>query len=121
MESFVAGVAFMEGRSTMRRSAFGAMLAVAAGAFATPALADDPLANYYGNTLVAKGAHDDWQVWYLPDHTYTAEFNDHPISGTWSIEGDKVCLYQITPTPVPDTLPRCYPVQTHKVGESWTT
>jgi hypothetical protein len=96
------------------------LAAAAVVALTMPALAADPMANYYGNTLVGKSERGEMHMWYKADNTYTSTFNDRPSAGTWAAEGDKVCLTQTVPPAPAGTPPRCFPMAAHTVGDTWT-
>lgn len=106
----------------MKRLFLGAALAVLA---ALPALADDPMANTYANTVVATSA--DGKVTkshYNADKSYETTGQDGTTSkGTWELaEGDtKICVTQTEPAPPPDAKqPACAPfLGARNPGDKW--
>jgi hypothetical protein len=104
-----------------------------AGAFllaaGSVALADDPMANTYGNTVVTKSAKTGatGMLYFDQDMTYTAKAtgaNGQPVSygGTWSLKdgGNTICLTPKLPPNTPGSAPSCTPLQKHAVGDSWS-
>lgn len=95
-----------------------AVLALSAGvAFA------DNLAGYYGNTVVATGP--DGKVTKSKvnaDKTYSSVMADGTTTkGTWAWKDDKTaCFTQTEPAPAAGQAPVCYPIDAHKVGDSWS-
>jgi hypothetical protein len=92
---------------------------------AAPAMAgDDPMASYFGNTVVSQGTMGESVTHYKPDHTFDAKFSMMGMSqsstGTWKIdEKGQLCRTYAEPPPgVPNPL--CTPLDAHKVGDSWT-
>ena len=105
------------------RVAIGVLLALVAA----PALADDaasdPMAGYYGNSVVvidAKGIES--HVYYNADHTFTgvAPAYSYHFQGTWELKGDQLCR-TFNPVPPGVTNPDCDTFQPHVVGDSWTS
>ncbi|HXM00697.1 MAG TPA: hypothetical protein VN932_12270 [Rhizomicrobium sp.] len=99
------------------------LLGAAALAFcASPAFAaDDVMANYYGNTVVATGGMVDTHTYYSPDHTLITKAPAFGLQykGVWKLDGANVCrTYDAPPAGVPN--PSCAPVVAHKIGDSWT-
>jgi len=104
------------------------MLALA-GAFtlvATAALADDPMAMTYGNTVTTKNTKTGatGALFFNADGTYTANGagpDGKPISypGKWSTKdsGATLCLTPQIPNGPGET---CSPLSTHAVGEHWS-
>jgi len=83
--------------------------------------ADDVMASRYGNTTVttdAKGAVT--KVYYKSDGTFTAKAGDQTTSGTWKVDGGKICLTYTGATPTGMANPACFPITAHKVGDKWT-
>jgi hypothetical protein len=109
----------------MKRFAIGLLLAAAAMA---PALADDtaasdPMAGFYGNTVVvvdAKGLES--HINYNADHTFTgvAPAYSYHFQGTWELKGDQLCR-NFNPEPPGVTNPNCDTFQPHVVGDTWTS
>lgn len=88
------------------------------------AYADDIMANYYGNTLIAKTATSELHIHYLADHTFNA--SGHGASGPIALQGkwfldDKGRLCRNYDPPLPGTPnPVCTAWASHAVGETWT-
>ena len=105
-------------------------LAGAAMLFAGAALADDPMANVYGNTITTKdratGASS--TLMFNQDMSYTGKMtgaNGQAVSytGTWTLKdgGKTICLTPNVPAGTANApVPSCSPLQTHNVGESWS-
>ena len=95
--------------------AFGTVQALAA---------DDPMAGFYGNTVVVTGGGFQAHVHYRPDHTLdisgTNSGQAFSTSGTWKIDdkGQLCRSYHKTPPTLPNPL--CSPATPHKVGDTWT-
>ncbi|HEY1631104.1 MAG TPA: hypothetical protein VGF56_07295 [Rhizomicrobium sp.] len=98
-------------------------------AFSSAALADDPMANTYGNTVTTKnhktGASG--QLMFSQDMTYMAKAtgpDGKPVSygGAWALKdgGATICLTPKLPPNTPGSAPSCSPLQKHAVGESWS-
>jgi hypothetical protein len=94
----------------------------------TPALADDttaadPMATYYGNTVVvvdAKGLES--HTYYAADHTFTgvAPAYSYKYQGTWELKDGQICS-TFNPVPPGITNPSCNPFVPRAVGDSWTS
>ena len=85
--------------------------------------ADDIMANYYGNTVIAKSAAGESRIHYKADHTFDASLSSSQGSmdaaGTWAID-DKGELCRTYSTPVPGLPnPLCYAWAAHKIGDNW--
>jgi hypothetical protein len=105
------------------------MLALAGAAmiYAGAALADDPMANTYANSVVTKdkSTGQTSTLLFNQDMSFTGKTTDakgQPVTyaGTWSLkDGDKtICLAPAGGSaPLP---PSCSPLETHNVGDSWT-
>lgn len=95
-----------------------ALLAVAAAA------GDDPMAGYYGNTVVASGGMIESHTHYRADHTFdltaSAMGQNYVFKGTWSLANGQLCRKYDDPAPPRTPNPLCTPVEAHKVGDSWT-
>jgi len=95
---------------------------------ATAALADDPMANTYANTIVSKDSKGmSSSLYFNQDGTYTMKAtgpNGAPmtIPGKWSLkdEGKTICLVTAAPPNTPPAPPSCSALQTHNVGDTWT-
>ncbi|HUO92343.1 MAG TPA: hypothetical protein VMU22_05440 [Rhizomicrobium sp.] len=105
-------------------------LAGAAMLVAGAALADDPMANVYGNTITTKDHATGATATLLfnQDMSYTAKGtgpNGQPVgySGTWTLKdgGKTICLTPNVPAGTPNAPPAsCSPYSPHNVGDSWT-
>ncbi len=105
-------------------------LAGAAMLFAGAALADDPMANVYGNTITTKdratGASS--TLMFNQDMSYSGKMtaaNGQAMSytGSWMLKdgGKTICLTPNAPAGTPNApVPSCSPLQTHNVGDSWS-
>ncbi|MBV8979057.1 MAG: hypothetical protein JOZ13_16930 [Alphaproteobacteria bacterium] len=105
-------------------------LAGAFGLIASAALADDPMANTYANTITTKSQKtgQSGTLLFNADGTYItkatgADGKPVQIPGKWSLkdDGKTICLTpQLPPnTPNPPGT-SCSPLQMHAVGESWS-
>ena len=100
-----------------------------AGAFVLvsgAALADDPMANTYANTVTTKSAKtgQSGTLLFNADGSYTANTSGpdgKPFSyqGKWMLKdnGAAICLSPTLPKPPPTS---CSPLVKHAVGDSWT-
>ncbi|MGH6870009.1 MAG: hypothetical protein ACREHE_00755 [Rhizomicrobium sp.] len=111
----------------MRTAALAATFLLAAG---TAALADDPMANTYGNTVTTKshktGATG--TLYFDSNMSYTARGMDAkggPVTypGSWALKdgGGTICLTPHIPNANPPPPTTCSPLQKHAVGDNWTT
>jgi hypothetical protein len=83
------------------------------------AFADDIMASRYGNTTIStdpSGAQT--KIYYNADGTFTGKQGDAGFSGTWKIDGDKICL-SFSPQVPGQPNPLCTPAAAHKVGDTW--
>ena len=108
--------------SSASATLFGALTLLAV----LPVLAaEDPLAGLYGNTLISErtigispqggAAH----VWLERDRTYISfDVSTGGRSGTYAVkkEGSRWQLCLNYPVPIGT---RCYPIEPHKVGDTW--
>jgi hypothetical protein len=104
----------------MRKIVLASLASIALAASVALA-ADDVMASRYGNTTVttdAKGQQT--KVWYKADGTFTAKAGDQTTTGTWKVDGGKICLTYTGATPPGMTSPACFPISAHKVGDKWT-
>jgi hypothetical protein len=102
----------------------------AAMLFAGAALADDPMANVYGNTITTKDRATGMSssLMFNQDMSYTGKMtgaNGQAVSytGTWMLKdgGKTICLTPNVPAGTPNApAPSCSPLQTHNVGDSWS-
>ncbi len=104
----------------MRRILAGVAAVLISGA----ALAADPLATYYGNTVVITDAKGQMGRSLInPDHSFVSYQPDGtPVRGIWETDGKQIC-YTVTAPPPPQgqQAPRvCRPLVSHRVGDSWT-
>ena len=86
------------------------------------ALAEEPLAPFFGNTLVVKDDRGERKMWYKPDHTYTGVDvqSGVTISGTWEIKDNQLCTTRLVPKPEPSYASWCRAVPVgKKIGDSW--
>jgi hypothetical protein len=98
--------------------------------FAGAALADDPMANTYANTITTKDAASGQTAVLLfnADMTYQGSTTDpsgKPVqyTGGWSLkdDGKTICLTTNLPPNTPNApKPSCSPLVSHNVGDSWT-
>lgn len=106
---------------------------VLAGGFvfaASAALADDPMANTYANTVTTKSAKSGQSgtLYFNADGSYTGRAtgaDGKPIQypGTWLLRdaGKTICLTPTSPPNAPNPPPTsCSPLTTHAVGDSWS-
>jgi hypothetical protein len=99
-----------------------AVFALAAFALlATPALAADPMAGVYGNTVVSKGAKSTTKMWFKADHTYTGALPDGTkLSGTWEDANSQLCVMSKEPKPPAGMEKSCGPSMAgKKAGDKW--
>ncbi|THD77250.1 MAG: hypothetical protein E7812_14995 [Phenylobacterium sp.] len=98
----------------------GAVLLAPRPAAAAPA-AEAVMQPFFGATLEI----DNLEGWHAdrvlaPDHTYRQTGSDGPTSGTWAVEGGKLCTVQDKPAPPPDRAPRyCNLGPGHQLGDKW--
>ena len=106
------------------------VLAGATALFATAALADDPMANTYANTITTKNAANGQtaKLLFNADNTYTgmttgADGKPVQYTGGWQLKdnGATICLTVNLPPNTPNApKPSCSPLVAHNVGDSWT-
>lgn len=100
-------------------------------AFAADASKDDPLAGYYGNTLLSMNQpHYVIRIWLYPNGDFkefkaTHEGDDleiHGWEGSYKLQG-KPGAYEICktflPNPAAPRAPECVGIAPHKVGDIW--
>lgn len=107
-----------------------AIIALAGGFVftASSALADDPMANTYANTVVSKDSKGmTSSLLFNQDGTYTIKATGPDgkpveIPGKWTLkDGCKtICLATAAPPNTPPAPPSCSPLEAHNVGDSWT-
>ena len=98
--------------------------------FAGAALADDPMANTYANTVTTKNTATGATAVLLfnADNTYsgsTTGADGKPVqyTGGWSLKdgGKTICLTTNAPPNAPNApKPSCSPLVSHNVGDNWT-
>jgi hypothetical protein len=99
-----------------------ALFAIAAtSAFA----ADDPMAGYYGNTIVSTGGMAEVHSHYRADHSFDMVGSMMGMSktfqGTWAEDGSgKICRTFKGDAPPNTPNPLCTALPAHKIGDSWT-
>tara|TARA_R110000868_G_scaffold2186_2_gene16557 strand:+ start:1317 stop:1670 length:354 start_codon:yes stop_codon:yes gene_type:complete len=82
------------------------------------ALADDPFANYYENTVTVTNAAGSRTVLINGDGSFTQKLADGTTAaGTWKIDGDQGCF--MTTGAAPDAKPYCVDATAHAVGDTW--
>ncbi len=73
----------------------------------------------FGNTIVS--TYPDGrqaELWFHPDGNYDAEGRRHDRSkGHWKVKGEKLCLKQSHPIPVPFAY--CTPIAQTRLGGKW--
>jgi hypothetical protein len=91
--------------------------------YATAALAADPLAVYYGNTVVITDDKGEMgRTLINPDHSFVSYQPDGtPVRGVWQTDGTQICYTATSPAPPQgQQAPRvCRPLVPHNVGDSW--
>ncbi len=106
----------------MNKYLIGAMLTAL---FASTAVADDdPMAGFYGNTIVSTAGSATMRTHYRPDHTFdlvgSMLFMSRTFKGTWELDGKgNVCRTYIGDLPPDTTNPSCAPIVARKIGEVW--
>jgi hypothetical protein len=87
---------------------------------------DDPMAGFYGNTIVSTAGAATLRTHYRPDHTFdmvgSMLFMSRTFRGTWALDGQGNICRTYAGDPPPDTPnPSCVPLVARKVGETWTS
>ena len=99
---------------------FGACLAKAPAAHHPPADPQAAISAAFGNTIIS--TYPDGrtaELWLQSSGDYTAEGRRHDrSSGHWKLKGEKLCLKQSHPIPVPFTY--CTPVAAARIGAIWS-
>jgi hypothetical protein len=89
---------------------------VAFFAFSGVALASDPFANYYENTVTVTNASGARTVLINADGSYSQTLPDGTTAnGTWKLDGDKGCFM----SGAEGAEPYCVPADAHAVGDTW--
>lgn len=105
-----------------------ALMAGATAVGAGAALADDPMANTYGNTVVTTDAATGMtsKLMFNADHSYTAEAmgkdgKSVSYGGSWALrdDGKTICLTPKAPEGAAAPPASCSPLEKHAVGDSW--
>lgn len=96
------------------------LLCVAAtpGFAADNPISADPMAAYYGNTLVSLDGGIESFTYFNADHTFTGKAPAYGFTyqGTWSFEGDTLCRVYDPPLPG-EKNPDCGPLRLYKIGD----
>jgi hypothetical protein len=96
----------------------------------TAALADDPMAGTYGNTVTSKSEKTSAvaMLYFNADMTYTVKATDpkgQPVGygGAWALKdnGASICLTPNLPPNTPGAGTSCSPLTKHAVGDNWKT
>jgi len=87
--------------------------------------ADDVMAGYYGNTIVATGGPAEIHTHYRADHTFDMAASmmmmHKNFKGTWAMnDKGEICRTFVGELPPNTTNPQCVALGAHKVGDSWT-
>lgn len=94
-------------------------------AAATAALAGDPYAGYYGNTVnITSPSGKTDKAFVNPDGTWERKNADgSTMKGTYKVapDGKTACFTQTEPPPAPDQKPACFPTDSRKAGDNWET
>lgn len=87
---------------------------------ATPVVAEDVMAGFYGNTAIATGGMAEAHWIYAADHTFVMKVPLFGVEfkGTWNVSQTTLCRTFDTPPPNV-TNPLCSPIAAHKVGDTW--
>lgn len=97
------------------------VLATALAVVAAPS-ARAEISAAFGNTVISEYEDGGWvRHWFDPDGTYRARFSSgREIRGRWTIEGERICLNDITPAIM--LIRRfCTPMIEGEVGARWTS
>jgi hypothetical protein len=105
----------------MRAFGLGCVALLASTSFA---FADDVMANFYGNTIIAKTDMSEVRMHYRADHTFdgtgSSMIGSMGLKGIWKLDNQgQLCRTYDTPPPGV-TNPLCTPWTAHKVGDTWT-
>ncbi|MBS0470723.1 MAG: hypothetical protein JSR60_06600 [Proteobacteria bacterium] len=102
------------------------ILAAALVAFAGSAsAADDMMAGYFGNTVVATGGPATSSTHFRADHSFDVIGSmmgfTKSFKGTWELKGNQLCRTYVGDQPpgLPSN-PFCTPWDAHKAGDTWT-
>jgi hypothetical protein len=101
---------------------------LAAAAFAVSAalaMASDPYAGYYGNTVNITGPSGKTDKAYVnADKSWERKNADgSTVKGTYEVaaDGKSACFTQKEPPPPADMKPTCFPTDNRKAGDKWET
>jgi hypothetical protein len=91
---------------------------------ATAFAGEDPMAGFYGNTIIASGGRSQIRVHYRADHTFdlvgSMMLMHRTFKGTWALDGKgNVCRAYVGDAPPGASNPQCVPIAPRKVGEVW--
>ena len=86
--------------------------------------AADPMASFYGNTIVSHGGSVRLRTHYHADHTFdftgAMMFVHRNFKGTWAFDGKgNLCRTYVGDVPPKTSNPNCTPFVPRKLGESW--
>jgi hypothetical protein len=86
--------------------------------------ADDPMAGFYGNTIVSSGGAVQIRTHYHADHTFdftgSMMLVHRNFKGTWAFDGKgNLCRTYIGDVPPHTKSPGCTPFVPRKVGDIW--
>ena len=100
------------------------LAAVSIAALTAPALAGDPFAPGYGNTVTQKiEGGPTINIYVNPDKTWEQRIGDKTMKGTYAWkDGTHVCFTVTDPAPAdPSKATNCNEIiGDHKVGDTWT-
>lgn len=101
------------------------LVAIMYAFYAAPLLAEsDPMASFYGNTIVSTSGSTTIRMHYRADHSFdftgSMLFISKSFRGSWVLDGKgDVCRTYAGDLP-PDTVnPQCVPITSHNVGDVW--
>ncbi|HTD28193.1 MAG TPA: hypothetical protein VK660_02265 [Xanthomonadaceae bacterium] len=85
---------------------------------------DDPMASFYGNTIVSSGGAVQIRTHYHADHTFdftgSMGFLHRNFKGTWALDGKgNLCRTYVGSVPPKTPNPHCTPFVPRKVGDAW--
>jgi hypothetical protein len=86
--------------------------------------ATDPMASFYGNTIVSSGGSVQIRTHYNADHSFNLTGSmmlmHRNFNGTWALDGKgNLCRTYIGSVPPKTPIPDCTPFVPRKIGESW--
>ena len=85
---------------------------------------DEPMAGFYGNTIVSTVGSATMRTHHRPDHTFdlvgSMLFMRRTFKGTWALDGKgNICRTYIGDLPPDTTNPSCAPIVARRIGEVW--